>query len=195
MCVCVSIYVFVCTPSIPFSVAVLLLLLHYTILICMALMVMPRHRSVLIVHIDSGRGKKGCKGCRVKDVKDVVYRMLRVSTPPMEGGRGGVMFGFEKFRCPLLPPPPPLTHTLLICRVWNSVGFPHENCGRFPPPSLPPPSVLLCQNPQPNAYTLAIRSKKPFIVLHTSLVDLMEPEVSGAFACCCCCCCTWPLFW
>lgn len=37
---------------------------------------------------------------------------------------------------------------------------------------------LLCrQNPTPNAYTLAIRGKKPFIVLHTSLVDLMKPEV------------------
>ncbi|CAN0516098.1 unnamed protein product, partial [Ectocarpus sp. 8 AP-2014] len=32
------------------------------------------------------------------------------------------------------------------------------------------------QNPTPNAYTLAIRGKKPFIVLHTSLLDLMEPE-------------------
>lgn len=38
-------------------------------------------------------------------------------------------------------------------------------------------SFLFPQNPQPNAYTLAIRGKKPFIVLHTSLVDLMEPEV------------------
>ncbi|CAN0141367.1 unnamed protein product [Ectocarpus sp. 4 AP-2014] len=39
------------------------------------------------------------------------------------------------------------------------------------------------QNPIPNAYTLAIRGKKPFIVLHTSLLDLMEPEaVQGVIA-------------
>ncbi|CAM9577638.1 unnamed protein product, partial [Hapterophycus canaliculatus] len=38
------------------------------------------------------------------------------------------------------------------------------------------PDLYIRQNPTPNAYTLAIRGKKPFIVLHTSLVDLMEPE-------------------
>ncbi|CAM9841710.1 unnamed protein product [Ectocarpus sp. 8 AP-2014] len=39
-----------------------------------------------------------------------------------------------------------------------------------------PPDLYIRQNPTPNAYTLAIRGKKPFIVLHTSLLDLMEPE-------------------
>jgi Zn-dependent protease with chaperone function len=28
----------------------------------------------------------------------------------------------------------------------------------------------------PNAYTLAVQGKTPFIVLHTSIVDLMTPE-------------------
>ncbi|CAN0403953.1 unnamed protein product [Discosporangium mesarthrocarpum] len=40
------------------------------------------------------------------------------------------------------------------------------------------PDLYVRQNPVPNAYTLAISGKKPFIVLHTSLIDLMDPEVS-----------------
>lgn len=45
------------------------------------------------------------------------------------------------------------------------------------------PDMYIRQNPAPNAYTLAIRGKKPFIVLHTSLVDLMEPkEVQAVIA-------------
>ncbi|CAN0054103.1 unnamed protein product, partial [Ectocarpus sp. 12 AP-2014] len=44
------------------------------------------------------------------------------------------------------------------------------------PPDLYIRQARLSQNPTPNAYTLAIRGKKPFIVLHTSLLDLMEPE-------------------
>ncbi|KGF73425.1 peptidase M48 [Neosynechococcus sphagnicola sy1] len=39
-----------------------------------------------------------------------------------------------------------------------------------------PPQLYLRQHPVPNAYTLAIRGKQPFIVLHTSLVDLLTPE-------------------
>lgn len=38
------------------------------------------------------------------------------------------------------------------------------------------PQLYLKQNPVPNAYTFAIRGKKPFIVMHTSLVDLLNPE-------------------
>ncbi len=38
------------------------------------------------------------------------------------------------------------------------------------------PQLYLRQNPQPNAYTFAIRGQQPFIVLHTSLVDLLSPE-------------------
>jgi Zn-dependent protease with chaperone function len=37
------------------------------------------------------------------------------------------------------------------------------------------PQLYLKQNPQPNAYTMAIRGKNPFIVIHTSLVDLLTP--------------------
>jgi Zn-dependent protease with chaperone function len=37
------------------------------------------------------------------------------------------------------------------------------------------PQLYLKQNPVPNAYTMAIRGKKPFIVIHTSLVDLLTP--------------------
>jgi Zn-dependent protease with chaperone function len=37
------------------------------------------------------------------------------------------------------------------------------------------PQLYLKQNPIPNAYTLAMRGEKPFIVVHTSLVDLLTP--------------------
>ena len=38
------------------------------------------------------------------------------------------------------------------------------------------PQLYVRQNPQPNAYTFAIRGQQPFIMLHTSLVDLLSPE-------------------
>ncbi|CAM9584896.1 unnamed protein product, partial [Phaeothamnion confervicola] len=38
------------------------------------------------------------------------------------------------------------------------------------------PELYVRQNPQPNAYTLAVRGKKPFIVLHTSLIDLLDAK-------------------
>jgi Zn-dependent protease with chaperone function len=37
------------------------------------------------------------------------------------------------------------------------------------------PQLYLKQNPVPNAYTMAVRGKNPFIVVHTSLVDLLTP--------------------
>ena len=39
-----------------------------------------------------------------------------------------------------------------------------------------PPQLYIQQNPVPNAYTLAIRGKKPFMVIHTSLLELLTPE-------------------
>jgi Zn-dependent protease with chaperone function len=46
-----------------------------------------------------------------------------------------------------------------------------------------PPQLYIRQNPAPNAYTLAIRGKQPFIVLHTSLVDLLNPaEIQAVIA-------------
>lgn len=38
------------------------------------------------------------------------------------------------------------------------------------------PQLYIKQNPVPNAYTFAMRGKQPFIVLHTSLLELLEPE-------------------
>lgn len=38
------------------------------------------------------------------------------------------------------------------------------------------PQLYIQQNPIPNAYTLAIRGQKPFIVIHTSLLELLNPE-------------------
>ncbi|KAG0455012.1 hypothetical protein HPP92_023907 [Vanilla planifolia] len=38
------------------------------------------------------------------------------------------------------------------------------------------PDLYLRQNPVPNAYTLAISGRKPFIVLHTSLVELLNSK-------------------
>ena len=38
-----------------------------------------------------------------------------------------------------------------------------------------PPELYIRQNPVPNAYTLAISGRAPFIVIHTSLVELLTP--------------------
>ena len=38
------------------------------------------------------------------------------------------------------------------------------------------PQIYIRQNPVPNAYTFAIRGQKPFIVLHTSIIELLTPE-------------------
>lgn len=38
------------------------------------------------------------------------------------------------------------------------------------------PQLYIRQNPIPNAYTFAMRGQKPFIVLHTSIIDLLTPE-------------------
>ena len=38
------------------------------------------------------------------------------------------------------------------------------------------PVLYVKQNPQPNAYTMAMQGKKPFIVVHSSLIDLMSPD-------------------
>ncbi|MEO1520920.1 MAG: M48 family metallopeptidase [Cyanobacteria bacterium J06633_2] len=38
------------------------------------------------------------------------------------------------------------------------------------------PQLYIRQNPAPNAYTFAMRGRKPFIVLHTSIIDLLTPE-------------------
>ncbi|MEO0458599.1 MAG: M48 family metallopeptidase [Cyanobacteria bacterium P01_A01_bin.114] len=40
---------------------------------------------------------------------------------------------------------------------------------------LEPPQLYVKQHPTPNAYTFAMRGKQPFVVLHTSLVDLLTP--------------------
>ena len=39
-----------------------------------------------------------------------------------------------------------------------------------------PPQLYIRQHPAPNAYTFAMRGKQPFIVLHTSLVDMLTPQ-------------------
>jgi len=36
-----------------------------------------------------------------------------------------------------------------------------------------PPDLYVRQSPTPNAYTLAINGKKPFVVVHTSLIELL----------------------
>lgn len=35
------------------------------------------------------------------------------------------------------------------------------------------PDLYVRQSPVPNAYTLAINGKRPFVVVHTSLVELL----------------------
>lgn len=41
---------------------------------------------------------------------------------------------------------------------------------------LEPPQLYVQQNSVPNAYTFAMRGKQPFIVLHTSLIEMLTPE-------------------
>lgn len=46
-----------------------------------------------------------------------------------------------------------------------------------------PPQLYVQQHPSPNAYTFAMRGKKPFMVLHTSLIELLEPvEIQAVMA-------------
>ncbi|MGD1806389.1 M48 family metallopeptidase [Dapis sp. BLCC M126] len=41
---------------------------------------------------------------------------------------------------------------------------------------LEPPQLYIRQHPVPNAYTFAMRGKQPFIVVHTSLIELLNLE-------------------
>ncbi|MDY6937190.1 MAG: M48 family metallopeptidase [Cyanobacteriota bacterium] len=41
---------------------------------------------------------------------------------------------------------------------------------------LEPPQLYVRQNPIPNAYTFAMRGRQPFVVMHTSLIDMLTPE-------------------
>lgn len=41
---------------------------------------------------------------------------------------------------------------------------------------LEPPQLYVRQHPVPNAYTFAMRGKQPFIVIHTSLIELLNLE-------------------
>lgn len=43
------------------------------------------------------------------------------------------------------------------------------------------PDLYVRQNPVPNAYTLAISGKKPFIVVHTGLVELLTQKELQVF--------------
>ncbi|KAK4746676.1 hypothetical protein SAY87_025713 [Trapa incisa] len=49
--------------------------------------------------------------------------------------------------------------------------------------NLEPPDLYVRQSPVPNAYTLAISGKKPFVVVHTSLVELLtQKELQAVLA-------------
>lgn len=43
-----------------------------------------------------------------------------------------------------------------------------------------PPDLYVRQSPYPNAYTLAVDGRRPFIVVHTSLLDLLNPAETQA---------------
>ncbi|HLO89281.1 MAG TPA: M48 family metallopeptidase [Nostocaceae cyanobacterium] len=43
-----------------------------------------------------------------------------------------------------------------------------------------PPQLYVRQHPAPNAYTFAMRGKQPFIVVHTSLIEILTPEETQA---------------
>jgi len=42
--------------------------------------------------------------------------------------------------------------------------------------NMPAPDLFVRQHPVPNAMTLAVRSRKPFIVVHTALIELLTPR-------------------
>eukprot|EP00898_Chlorokybus_atmophyticus_P000941 jgi/Chlat1/1848/Chrsp14S00781 len=47
----------------------------------------------------------------------------------------------------------------------------------------PAPDLYIKQSPVPNAYTLALSGRRPFIVVHTALVELLSPkELQAVFA-------------
>jgi Zn-dependent protease with chaperone function len=63
----------------------------------------------------------------------------------------------------------PQIHNLLLeaCRVLD----------------VEPPQLYVRQHPVPNAYTFAMRGKQPFVVMHTSLIELLTPaEIQGVIA-------------
>ncbi len=43
-----------------------------------------------------------------------------------------------------------------------------------------PPQLYIKQHPAPNAYTFAMRGKQPFVVVHTSLIDMLTPQETQA---------------
>lgn len=48
---------------------------------------------------------------------------------------------------------------------------------------LEPPQLYVQQNPNPNAYTMAMRGQQPFMVLHTSLIEILtEEEIQAVMA-------------
>ncbi|MGB5960962.1 MAG: M48 family metallopeptidase [Coleofasciculaceae cyanobacterium] len=48
---------------------------------------------------------------------------------------------------------------------------------------LEPPQLYVQQHPAPNAYTFAMRGKQPFIVIHTSLIEILtEEEIQAVIA-------------
>ncbi|CAM9302243.1 unnamed protein product [Chrysoparadoxa australica] len=80
---------------------------------------------------------------------------------------------------------PVLEETIYLDNIANSVLVNEEQlpsifallveaCSILDMPTVP--ELYVRQNPVPNAYTLAINGKKPFMVLTSSLVDLMNRE-------------------
>jgi Zn-dependent protease with chaperone function len=48
---------------------------------------------------------------------------------------------------------------------------------------LDPPQLYIQQNPVPNAYTFAMRGRQPFMVMHTSLIEMLTPaEIQAVIA-------------
>ncbi|CAG9467214.1 unnamed protein product [Pedinophyceae sp. YPF-701] len=61
--------------------------------------------------------------------------------------------------------------------VWNSMQEAATMLG------MDAPDLYIRQNPVPNAYTLAIAGRKPFVVVHTSLIEILsERELQAVLA-------------
>ena len=61
----------------------------------------------------------------------------------------------------------------MVKTTGSSSGCLRSSCGAWLHHG---PTACVLQNPAPNAYTLAVQGRKPFITVTTALLDLLEPE-------------------
>ncbi|CAL4977209.1 unnamed protein product [Urochloa decumbens] len=132
----------------------------------------PRHRRVLVVAAASARASPAAaRGLDADDFRHPLDKQntLMLRAIPGLNDMGKALLGPVSEQVMVLqnigssvlvsPNQLPELHQLLVeaAKLLNTEA----------------PDLYIRQNPVPNAYTLAINGKKPFIVVHTSLVELL----------------------